>query len=244
MERDYNAEMKDNTERKYKYQFDYDIMHPYMLKAFSPYFRGADALELGCFRGNFTKRLLDYFQNITCVEASSEAVMAAESYVDSNKVQFVNELFEKAVLPQKYNNIFLTHVLEHIDDRVGLLQKIKEEWLDDNGVLFVACPNANAPSRQIAVHMDLISHNCAVTEGERLHGHRVTYSLDTLGRDLRQAGLQTIHYSGIFFKALANFQWDRLMGTDIISKEYLDGCYELGKKYPDLCSSIFFVCTK
>ena len=46
------------------------------------------------------------------------------------------------------------------------------------------------------------------------------------------AGLNVVHRSGIFFKALANFQWDRLLATDIISPEYLEGCYQLGHVYP------------
>jgi len=53
-----------------------------------------------------------------------------------------------------------------------------------------------------------------------------------------------VHRSGIFFKALANFQWDRLLQTDIISREYLEGCYKLGQQYPDLCSSIFLMCER
>jgi hypothetical protein len=35
-----------------------------------------------------------------------------------------------------------------------------------------------------------------------------------------------------------------LLKTDIISKEYLEGCYKLGQRYPDLCSSIFLLCEK
>jgi hypothetical protein len=108
--------------------------------------------------------------------------------------------------------------------------------------LFLVCPNANAPSRQIAVKMGLISHNAAVTAAEADHGHRRTYSLDTLERDAIAAGLRVTHRSGIFFKALANFQWDRLLSTDIISKAYLDGCYMVGQQYPDLCASIFLLC--
>ena len=92
--------------------------------------------------------------------------------------------------------------------------------------------------------MGLISHTSAVTDAERAHGHRITYSLDTLERDVRAAGLRVVHRSGIFFKALANFQWDRLLSTDIISPEYLEGCYQLGQLYPDLCSSIFLVCAR
>jgi 2-polyprenyl-3-methyl-5-hydroxy-6-metoxy-1,4-benzoquinol methylase len=136
----------------------------------------------------------------------------------------------------------LTHVLEHLDDPVRVLKRINDEWLAPGGRLFLVCPNANAPSRQIAVHMGLIAHNAAVTAAEREHGHRCTYSLDTLERDAVGSGLRVVHRSGIFFKALANFQWDRLLHTDIISAEYLEGCYQLGQRYPDLCSSIFLMC--
>ena len=92
--------------------------------------------------------------------------------------------------------------------------------------------------------MGLISHNSAITDAEKKHGHNITYSLDTLERDAKKAGLITVHRSGIFFKALANFQWDRLLQTDIISEDYLEGCYQLGQQYPDLCSSIFLMCEK
>ncbi len=54
--------------------------------------------------------------------------------------------------------------------------------------------------------------------------------------------MSVVHRSGIFFKALANFQWDRLLQTDIVSPAYLEGCYALGQQYPDLCSSIFLLC--
>jgi 2-polyprenyl-3-methyl-5-hydroxy-6-metoxy-1,4-benzoquinol methylase len=214
-----------------------------MLKSFIPFFRDGNILELGSFKGDFTRRLLPYFSDITCVEASDEAIQVAKAEL-VNKVKFENTLFENANLPAQYDNIVLTHVLEHIDDPVAVLRRVNDEWLSASGRFFLVCPNANAPSRQIAVKMGLISHNSAVTSAEKEHGHQITYTLDTLERDARLAGLNVIHRSGIFFKALANYQWDRLLNTDIISKEYLDGCYQLGQVYPDLCSSIFLVCEK
>jgi 2-polyprenyl-3-methyl-5-hydroxy-6-metoxy-1,4-benzoquinol methylase len=241
--RDYNAEFKDNQGRKYAYGFDIDVIHPFMLKSFIPFFRNGNILELGSFKGDFTRRLLPYFSDITCVEASDEAIQVAKAEL-VNKVKFENTLFENANLPAQYDNIVLTHVLEHIDDPVAVLRRVNDEWLSASGRFFLVCPNANAPSRQIAVKMGLISHNSAVTSAEKEHGHQITYTLDTLERDARLAGLNVIHRSGIFFKALANYQWDRLLNTDIISKEYLDGCYQLGQVYPDLCSSIFLVCEK
>ena len=241
--RDYNKEFKDNEGRKYTYGFDLDVMHPYMLQSFKPFFKEGNFLELGSFQGNFTRRFLPYFSDITCVEASDEAVVLAKKEF-GDKVKFIHSLFETVTLPTKYDNIVLTHVLEHLDNPVAVMKRINDEWLSDTGRFFLVCPNANAPSRQIAVKMGLISHNSAVTPAEKEHGHQITYTLDTLERDAKAAGLKVVHRSGIFFKALANFQWDRLLNTDIISHEYLDGCYELGQQYPDLCSSIFLMCEK
>lgn len=241
--RDYNAELKDNEGREYAYGFDFDVMHPFMIKSFVPFFNKGNVLELGCYQGAFTKRLKEHFSDITCVEASDEAIIEAKKVLGEG-VKIYNSLFENAKLPKKYDNIVMTHVLEHIDNPVAVLKRVNDEWLADGGRFFLVCPNANAPSRQIAVKMGLISHNSAVTPAEEAHGHRITYTLDTLERDAKAAGLKVIHRSGIFFKALANFQWDRLLNTDIISKEYLEGCYELGQHYPDLCSSIFLMCEK
>jgi 2-polyprenyl-3-methyl-5-hydroxy-6-metoxy-1,4-benzoquinol methylase len=241
--RDYNLELKDNEGRKYAYNFDFDVMHKYMVRSFEPFFVQGSLLELGSFKGDFTKRLIPYFKDITCVEASDEAIGEAKKSLNT-QIEYYHSLFEEVELPRKYDNIVLTHVLEHIDDPVGLLRRINEEWLSEKGRLFLVCPNANAPSRQIAVKMGLITHNSAITPAEAAHGHRITYSLDTLERDAKSAGLNVEYRTGIFFKALANFQWDRLLNTDIISNEYLDGCYQLGHHYPDLCSSIFLMCEK
>lgn len=242
-ERDYNKELKDTSDHKYGYQFDFDVMHPFMIKSFLPFFRAGNFLELGSYNGEFTKKFLPYFSDITCVEASDEAIAIAKNEF-GGRIKFINSLFETANLPTKYDNIVLTHVLEHVDDPIAVMKRINDEWLTDSGRFFLVCPNANAPSRQIAVKMGLISHNTAVTPAEKEHGHRITYTLDTLERDAKAAGLNVVYRSGIFFKALANFQWDKLLATDIISPAYLEGCYQLGQQYPDLCSSIFLMCEK
>jgi SAM-dependent methyltransferase len=241
--RDYDAEIKDTADHQYAYSFDFAVMHHYMIKSFEPFFKTGSLLELGSFKGDFTKRFLPYSADITCVEASQVAIDEARQKL-GDRVKFVNSLFETATLPARYDNIVLTHVLEHLDDPIRVLRRINDEWLSETGRFFLVCPNANAPSRQIAVKMGLIPNNSAVTAAEAEHGHRCTYSLDTLERDAVQAGLKVVYRSGVFFKALANFQWDRLLQTDIISSQYLEGCYQLGQHYPDLCSSIFLLCER
>ena len=240
-ERDYLIESEDNAERRYAYSFDFDVMHPFMIRAFKPFFQRGKLLELGCFEGDFTERLAESFHDITCVEASAEAAHKAQLRL-GKRASIINSRFEDADISERFDTIVMTHVLEHLDDPVAVLRKINYDWLGANGRLLLACPNANAPSRQIAVKMGIIDNNAAVSPGEAQHGHRITYALDTLERDARRAGLKVIFRGGVFFKALANFQWDKLLQTDIVSDEYLEGCFMLGQHYPELCSTIYLVC--
>ena len=113
--RNYNEELKDRPEHKYAYNFDFDVMHKYMVRSFVPFFREGSMLELGSFKGDFTKRLLPYFDDITCVEASDEAIAIARKDLGDN-LTYINALFEEVTLPRKYDNIILTHVLEHLDE--------------------------------------------------------------------------------------------------------------------------------
>ena len=135
-QRDYNIEIKDTADHQYAYNFDIDVMHPYMIRSFEPFFNRGSLLELGSFKGDFTKRFLPYFDEVTCVEASDVAVEDAKRKL-GDKVKFVNSLFEKVVLPKRYDNIVLTHVLEHLDDPILVLKRINDEWLDEGGRLFL-----------------------------------------------------------------------------------------------------------
>jgi 2-polyprenyl-3-methyl-5-hydroxy-6-metoxy-1,4-benzoquinol methylase len=240
MARDYNLEYKDNT-RKYAYNFDY-ILRDYMMQSFLPFLVKGKALELGCYKGEFTKTIRKHFSDVTVVEASDELIRHCRPILGPD-VNFVHSSFETVELRPIYDSIFLMHTLEHLDDPALVLGRINQ-WLSEQGRLFLVVPNANAPSRQIAVKMGLVPYNSAVIESERLHGHRKTYSLDTLEHEALSAGLKVIYRGGVFFKPLAGSQFDEAMAANVISREYLEGCYKLGMIYPDLCASIFVVCEK
>ena len=240
--RNYTLEHQDTTDRLYAYNFDY-IMHQYMMKTFQPWIKSGKALEMGCYKGEFTHLLTQHYPHVTVLEAASELIQAAKETVVGKDVTFIHTLFEQADLQEKFDAIFLIHTLEHLDDSITVLKKINH-WLSDTGVVFLVVPNAFAASRQIAVKMGIIPFNQAVSEGEQQHGHRKTYSLDTLEFDAHQAGLTILHRGGIFFKAFANFQFDLMLKHQIINQQYLDASYALGMQYPELCASIFLVCGK
>ncbi|WP_194788003.1 class I SAM-dependent methyltransferase [Pseudomonas sp. UFMG81] len=237
--RDYNQEFQDNAHRSYFYDFDARLRR-YMLQTFSPWLLEGPALEMGCFEGAFTTLFAERFDDLTVVEAASDLIEVTRNKVDA-PITFICSTFEQAQVEPRYKNIFLIHTLEHLDDRCQVLERVRN-WLAPGGRLFIAVPNANAPSRQIAVKMGLIEHNSAVTEGERLHGHRVTYSLDTLEQEARNAGWHIAQRGGVFFKPLANFQLDKALETQLIDDRFMDACQALGMVYPDLCASVYVIC--
>jgi len=238
--RDYNVEHRDGG-RKYAYQFD-AVLRGFVMRTLEPLLPAGKALEMGCYTGDVTELIAARYSDLTVIEASDELVAAARARLGS-RARFVLGTFETVELEDHYDAIFLMHTLEHLDDPVLVLQRVKG-WLTDRGRLFVVVPNANAASRQIAVQMQLIRFNDAVTDDERAQGHRKTYRLDTLERDVLDAGLRIVQSGGVFFKPLANYQFDKLLGGDVISAEYLEGCYRLGMHYPDLCASIYVVCER
>lgn len=242
--RNYDQEAADLPERLYAYNFDYR-MHDFMVRAFRQHYRqpkASTALELGCYKGEFTRRLVEDFGEVSVVEASGALIEHARDAV-SGRARFVQSRFEDYTPEAPVDHVFLLHTLEHLDDPVGVLERIRG-WLSERGQLFLVVPNADAASRQIAVKMGLIPFNQAVTAGEDAHGHRATYSFDTLEQVVRAAGLCVRHRQGLLFKGLANFQMDRALAAGIIDDEYLEGCYQLGLEHPRLCSSIFFLCDR
>jgi SAM-dependent methyltransferase len=237
--RDYDEEAGQFGERKYNYDFD-ALVRGYMMRAFDPFLPAGRALELGCYLGDSTAWLVDRYDDLTVVEAAPSLAQAAGARFN-DRVRVLCATFEEVELAETFNAIFLINTLEHLDDPVAVLRRIRG-WLSPGGRLFLLVPNAHAPSRQIAVKMGLIDHNAAVTEAERRNGHRHTFSFDTLERCARGGGLVALHRGGLVFKGLANYQLDAALKAGIIDEAYVEGCYELGMQYPDLCASIYLVC--
>lgn len=239
--RDYDQEAGQFGERRYNYDFDARV-RDYMMRAFEPFLPTGRALELGCYRGDSTGWLAGRYADLTVIEAAPSLVEAARARFGGG-ARFICSTFEAAELDETFDAIFLINTLEHLDDPVAVLRRIAG-WLSPRGRLFLLVPNAQAPSRQIAVKMGLISHNAAVTEAERRNGHRNTFSFDTLEDAARAGGLSAMHRGGLIFKGLANYQFDAALEAGIISDAYLEGCYQLGMQYPELCASIYLICER
>ena len=111
--RDHDLEYQDNQGRKYAYDFD-TIIRRYLLKTLEPYFaRKGTVLELGCYKGDMTQQILEYFPAITAVEAVRDLSEIVRRRFPA-RVDVVTGTFEEIRLDQRFDNIFLVHTLEHV----------------------------------------------------------------------------------------------------------------------------------
>lgn len=217
-------------------------MRSYMMRTFAPWFRDGKALQVGCAHGDQTSLLLERYPDLTVVEGAREFIDFTRRRV-GDQVRFVEGLVEDFETADRYEAIFFSHVLEHVVDPVACLKKLGE-LLTPTGRLYVVVPNAEAASRRIAVKMGALAHLEDLSPNDIAAGHRRVYRLDTLCRDGQAAGLTLEDTGGIFFKPLANFQFDALIGGPLIGEAFMEGCYLLGKEQPAMAASIYLVAKK
>lgn len=238
--RNLDAEAQNQPESLYQHKIDLFVRER-LIDRFKPYVLSAPSksLEIGSFEGDMTAMLIREFGNLEVLEGSTELANKIADKFKDNVV--VHEGYLESFEPKEfYDNIYLIHTLEHLNDPVQGLLRLKS-WLKPTGRIFLAVPNAHALSRRIAVEMGVVEHLSVVTPTEAKFGHIHTFSLDSLKKVIKGANLQIITFGGVLVKTLANYQFDKALLYDVITNEYLVAADSLSTEFPDLCSSIYAV---
>ncbi len=214
--------------------FDYQLAN-YNFASLKPFFKGKLALELGPASGYMTKSLVNEFETLHIVEGSEKLLNQIPEYKNVTKYY---SLFEDFNPTQKYDSIIMSHVLEHIEDPVLLLQKIYS-WLADDGVFLVSVPNAKSIHRMVAVQMGLLKTEYELNSRDNELGHFRVYDMGILKSHMIAAGFNIVESGGIFLKPLSNAQIDNNW-----TPEMIEGFYKMGKYFQEYCAEIFVVCSK
>lgn len=158
-------------------------------------------LELGYGDGLVTAALAGLECDVTVLEGATTLVDLARA--KHPRINCINILFEDFAPDEPFDVILASHVLEHVDQPQDLL-KLMSSWLSDNGRLIIVVPNKNSIHRQLSVIMGLQPHLDTLSARDLLVGHQRVYSLQTLGEDVRAAGLYPVETMGFFLKVLPN----------------------------------------
>lgn len=222
------------------------VMRELIIRTFYPFLKKGRALELGCSDGYMSSMLAGYVNSLDVVDGSDLFLQKAQERVKRDNLKnitFHKALFEEFETESKYDFIIASYILEHVLDPFDVL-RMANNALNDDGLLFIVVPNANALSRQLAMHMGLYDNLKVLTENDMKHGHRRVYDRTSLNLVVEKSGFKTISQGGLMLKILADFQMDKLIEDGILGQEQIDGLYKLGLEYPDLCNSLFSICKK
>lgn len=104
-------------------------------------------LEIGGGHGLFISEAINVLGNntkFTLVDISPTSIEVSKKFIGAHPVEYVLSDIFKYETNIKYNFITMGEVIEHVEDPVALLNKLKE-LLAPNGVIFMTTPT-NAPS--------------------------------------------------------------------------------------------------
>jgi len=214
--------------------FDYQLAD-FSFRTLKPYFHGKLALELGPSSGYMTRSLVKEFEQLHLVEGAKSLLDQIPDYPNVVKN---HSLFEDFETTERYDTIVMSHVLEHICTPLQILTKIRS-WLRDDGVFLVSVPNARSLHRMVAVEMGLLANEYQLNQRDKDLGHYRVYDLDSLRKDVVDAGFKVRHSGGYFLKPLSNAQIEQNWNQQMI-----DGFYKLGAHFQQNCAEIFVVCSK
>jgi 2-polyprenyl-3-methyl-5-hydroxy-6-metoxy-1,4-benzoquinol methylase len=206
----------------------------YSYVSIKPFFHGEHCLEMGPADGEMTRFLKDDFKKLTVVDASPEYVAAAKKL--GKNVDGHTALFEEFEPTEKFDTIIMSHVLEHVQDPVLVLERAKK-WLAPGGRIIAVVPNADSMHRRLGVKLGMLERQNQLNDQDVEIGHRRVYNREMLDQDIRTTGLQVINKGGIFLKLLSNAQMLTFEDDKLI-----DAMFELGKDFPQHCSEIYAVC--
>lgn len=178
-------------------------------------------LEMGYGTGCITKELLDAGLHVEIVEGSPMLADIARERHPGLTVH--TDLFESFTPDKPYDAVLALHVLEHVDDPVGLASHVRK-WLRPGGTLTAVTPNKDSLHRRLAVLMELQPELTTLSERDQLVGHQRVYGIDTLRHDLESAGFEVLNEFGYFLKMLPNsmmldFSAELLGACNMISTE-------------------------
>ncbi|MEJ7813447.1 MAG: class I SAM-dependent methyltransferase [Gemmatimonadaceae bacterium] len=197
------------------------------------FLRDGSILELGAAEGVMTNYLARRGQPLTIVEGSGR--FCADLRARFPQCEVVHALFEEFEPGRAFDNIVLGHVLEHVDDPVRILARVRS-WLSERGRVVASVPNARSLHRQAAVSLGLLQFEEELNDLDRHHGHRRVYNPETFRRDFRAAGFTVETFGGYWIKPLSNQQLDSTW-TD----EMIQAFMQLGERYPDIAAEIYVV---
>jgi 2-polyprenyl-3-methyl-5-hydroxy-6-metoxy-1,4-benzoquinol methylase len=244
--------------RRGKFEKTYEtILGDYIVKDLMDHINPPSLLDLACGNGYITNQFTNTFDHIVGIDASKEQIEIAKNTYP--KIEFVNTLCEDYETDELFTTITAINVLEHVIDPIKFISKTSQH-LSSKGVFIFYVPNSLAVNRRISKMMGSLESEYELSPFDiNIVGHRRSYDMVSLKRDIENAGLSIKKCGGVFYKMLSSPQMNWLLEQELWDKggygwgrvgaeheknwrvAFCDACYEYGKEHPEECNLIYCV---
>ena len=210
------------------------ILIDYRIDAILPYVIQGPVLDVGCGKGEIAAAVAtELGMRVHGIDPDKDKIDGIDE-VDG--CAFSNVELEECELPERYNTVICSHVLEHSENTHTFLRSCYSA-LNPGGRVIVTVPNALSLHKRIAEHMG-IGEFYVLSVTDKIQEHKHTFDRYKLRALMRSIGFEIIVEKGIMMKPFSSAQMAKYL-----SKRWHDALYELGKdeNLTDYCSSLMMV---
>ena len=194
---------------------------------------GDSMLELGLGHGFTTAFFAQHFGRYKVIDGSPEMIERFRNRFGLPQVDIVESYFENFDTEERFDNIAMGFVLEHVDDPAAILGRYRR-FLKPGGSVFVAVPNSESLHRRFGHAAGMLPDVSLLSAADKDFGHQRYFSLQSLTELVESEGYEVVKAEGIFLKPITTEQMTRLE----LSPAILRAMLIVGIDYPQLCNAI------
>lgn len=194
---------------------------------------GSDSLlELGIGHGIALEKLRQHFNRIVVLEGASVLV---EQYAHQYpNVEVVETYFEQFSTTEKFDNIGMGFILEHVDDPALILRRFAP-FLSPSGRIFIGVPSASSMHRILAQRAGMLDDIRKLTPTDLNFGHKRLWTYQDWKQLLENEGFTIEKIQGLAFKPFSTAQLCSLN----LDPKIVMALDDLSLDYPELANALF-----
>jgi trans-aconitate methyltransferase len=217
-------------QRESLYDFDNSILlNWYPKRIIASTDPSSSILELGVGHGYSSNLFSAHFKRHVVLDGSPAVIDNFKERYPDCKAQIIETYFETFDSEEKFDLIVMGFILEHVDNPRQILEKYRS-FLTPKGRMYVAVPNAEGMNRRLGHLAGLLPDMCALSEHDELLGHQRYYTVESLEKDIQDAGFSVVTMEGIYLKPLTTKQLVSLN----LDEKLIESLCLLGIDYPEL----------
>lgn len=216
------------------YDFDNEIQLKWYPQRIMSLVEGAESLlELGLGHGITATTFSPHFKRHVVIDASPAVIQNFKQKHPDAHIEIVESYFETFASAERFDVIVFGYILEHVDAPVEVLRHFRA-FLKPGGKMFVTVPNAEVLNRKLGHLAGMLPDMQALSDHDLLLGHKRYYTVNSLKKDVEEAGYRVTRTEGIYLKPLTTSQMLSLK----LDSRIIDALCAVGIDYPELSCGI------